>query len=183
MTFTKIKKFALILLCACPLLAGAAMASSEPVQMAHTSTAADTEAANKAKVKEFYEVFFNQRKLDRVVDFVDPKAVDHDVPAGTTMEQFKEMMGMWFTAFPDFKVTVLQIVADGDLVMCRFVQEGTFKGNLMGLAPTNKHMKLTSVDIIRIQNGKMVEHWSEWDRASFMHQLGLKPEDMAKLGM
>ena len=175
-----LRSAALGLLCSVPLLAGSAVL---PAPLSSRAFALSEHEANKAALRQFYETIFNQHKLEMVSQFIDPKAVDHDMPQGATMEQFQEMMGMWFEAFPDFKVTVLQMAAEGDLVMCRIVQEGTFKGNLMGIAPNNKKIKLTSVDVIRFKNGKAIEHWSEWDRVSFMHQLDLKPEDLAKLGM
>lgn len=182
MIFKHVKYLALSLTSLCVLLGYTAQAAEKPVQIA-AAPAMSTAEMNKAKTRQFYDVIFNQHKAEMMDQFLDAKAVDHDMPAGATTAQIKEMMKDWLTAFPDFSIKVLQIAADGDLVMCRYEQAGTFKANFMGIAPTNKKFKITAVDVIRLSNGKMVEHWSEWDHGAFFQQLGLKPEDMAKMGM
>jgi steroid delta-isomerase-like uncharacterized protein len=86
------------------------------------------------------------------------------------------------TAFPDLKEEIEQIVAEGDLVVTRFSTGGTFKGNIMGISPSDKKVTRQEIAIHRIVNGKIVEVREDRDNLGFMMQLGmeLKPKEGEK---
>ena len=74
--------------------------------------------------------------------------------------------GMWHTfnrvlkpAFPDLKVEIHDQVAEGDRVTTRKTIIGTHTGELMGIAATNKKVRIDVIDIVRLANGKYMEHW------------------------
>jgi predicted ester cyclase len=62
-------------------------------------------------------------------------------------------------AFPDLSVEVHDQIAEGDLVTTRKTLHGTHRGELMGIAPTGKSVSIEVIDIVRVRDGKYVEHW------------------------
>jgi predicted ester cyclase len=75
-------------------------------------------------------------------------------------------------AFPDLKVTVDNIIVEGNLVTVKLTAEGTHQGALMGIAPTGKSVRVWAIEIIRIENGKFVEHWGGPDNLDLLQQIG-----------
>ena len=67
------------------------------------------------------------------------------------------------------------VVAEGDIVAGRMTTKGTHKGDLMGIPPTGKQVEFTEIHIVRIANGKAVEHWGNQDDSTLMQQLGVMP--------
>jgi len=76
-------------------------------------------------------------------------------------------------AFPDLRLTVEDIIAEGETVVARWSCRGTHKGDLNGIAPTGKQFNVTGVSIARFTNGKMSEGFVNWDALSLMQQLGV----------
>jgi steroid delta-isomerase-like uncharacterized protein len=78
-------------------------------------------------------------------------------------------------AFPDSRVTIDDMIAEGDQVVTKKTFRGTHEGEFAGIPPTGKTVELQFVDIMRVHNGKIVEHWNCIDQLSFMQQLGVIP--------
>jgi len=74
-------------------------------------------------------------------------------------------------AFPDRRVTVDDIISDGDRVAVRVTQEGTHQGSFQGMAMTGKRVGVTAIAIFRIANGKVVDEWLSSDRLGLLQQL------------
>jgi predicted ester cyclase len=72
-------------------------------------------------------------------------------------------------------MTVEDIVAEGDKVVTRGTFSGTHKGEFMGINPTGKRISVGVIEILRIADGKMVEHWNLVDSLGMMQQLGVVP--------
>jgi steroid delta-isomerase-like uncharacterized protein len=87
----------------------------------------------------------------------------------------KEFVQQYISAFPDARVTIDQQIAEGDYVTSRWTGRGTHKGDLMGIAPTNKQVTVTGITISRIANGKIAEEWSNWDTLGMLQQIGAVP--------
>jgi steroid delta-isomerase-like uncharacterized protein len=88
-------------------------------------------------------------------------------------EGFKEFISTMRTAFPDLHVTIEDLIAEGDTVAACFTMRGTFKGELMGMAPTGRQLTFPEVVIIRFENGKEVEATAYANMLSFNEQLGI----------
>ena len=86
---------------------------------------------------------------------------------------FKQVVQGYRTAFPDLSLTVEAQCSDGDLVCTRWRSEGTNDGELMGMPATGKHVVVTGLSMDRVQDGKVVESWNQWDNAGMMQQLGV----------
>jgi steroid delta-isomerase-like uncharacterized protein len=73
-----------------------------------------------------------------------------------------------FTAFPDMRFTVEDVVAEGDKVVVRYSIQGTHQGPFMGLPATGKAFTTTAIVILRFENGKIAEEWFQGDDLGMM---------------
>lgn len=80
-----------------------------------------------------------------------------------------------YTAFPDLKRPVEDLVAEGDKVVARWTSVGTHQGDFMGIPPTGKTVTTSGITIFRLENGKIVEEWSESDMLGMLQQVGAFP--------
>ena len=133
---------------------------------------------NKALSRRFMEEVVNRGNISLVDELVAPDFVEHEeLPPGITpgREAIKQLPAIFRSAFPDFKVTIDDLIAEGDKVVVRTTWSGTHKGEFMGLAATGKGVSFGVIDIIRIAGGKFVEHWGQMDNMGMMQQLGVVP--------
>ncbi len=134
---------------------------------------------NKALARRGLEEVWNQGKLTAIDELTAPNATYHDpnVPGGkfTGPEGVKQFVQIYRAAFPDVRITINDQIAEGDKVVTRWTATGTHKGQLMGIAPTNKRAIVTGVDIDRFHDGKVVEAWASYDMFGMMQQLGVVP--------
>lgn len=134
---------------------------------------------NKALARRGLEEVWNQGKLSTIDELVASNATYHDpnVPGGkfTGPDGLRQFVQIYRGAFPDVQISVNDQIADGDKVVTRWTATGTQKGQLMGIAPTNKHATVTGVDIARYQDGKVAEAWASYDMFGLLQQLGVVP--------
>jgi steroid delta-isomerase-like uncharacterized protein len=132
---------------------------------------------NKALMRRFYEEI-GKGNLAVVDELIAADLVEHSpfVPGQAPGRQGTlELFTMIRTVFPDLRITVEDIVAEGDKVVSRGTFSGTHKGEFMGIAPTGKQITVGLIEIVRIVAGKMVEHWNVVDNLGMMQQLGAVP--------
>jgi predicted ester cyclase len=129
---------------------------------------------NKALVQRFFEEIINQRNLAALDQFVLPGGINHTVPPGMPQET-NLFLGQYLNAFPDVQATVEDLMADGDKVVARVSYRGTHRGAFRGIAPTGKQIAVMGINIFRIANGKLVEHWGLTDRLAVLNQVGVVP--------
>lgn len=135
---------------------------------------------NKNNFKRLYEEVFNQGKLDVAEELIGPNVVEHQKQPGVDPnaagpELVKQIARFFRSAFPDLHIAVDDLISEGDRVAARVTISGTHQGELMGIPPTGKRVEVSSIDIIRFENGKAAEHWGETDIMSMMQQLGVVP--------
>ena len=136
--------------------------------------------ANKAVVRRFVEEFQNQNRVDAIDELVSRDFVNHsgtvrDVPGmerATDFEGMKVIDRMWRQAFPKQRVTIRDMAADGDKVWTNKTFETVHEGEFMGIEPTRKAIAVDAIDIMRVTEGKIVEHWAVQDMWGLMCQLG-----------
>ncbi len=133
----------------------------------------DTEH-NKSTYRAFIQQVFNEGRLDALDEFLAPSYVIRDAPPETPpgAEGVKSVVAMFRGAFPDLEITLDDVIAEGDTVAARSTLRGTHRGSLFGIAPTGKSVSITSLTMVRIVNGRLVESWIKNDTASLMNQLG-----------
>ena len=79
-------------------------------------------------------------------------------------------------AFPDLRLTVEDNFSSEDMVAARVSFRGTHRGECQSIAPTGKEVAFSSIEIDRMVDGKVAEHWFEMDLLGLMGQLGTLPE-------
>lgn len=133
-----------------------------------------TAEANKNVIRQFIETW-NRGDLPGVAAFWSPEVihhtrVDHDV------DDISSSYDVVMQAFPDLRWEIDDIIAEGDKVVTRLTCYATNLGSYMGAPPTGKRVKCRSVDISRVVDGKIVEHWGLLDELHLMEQLQLVPD-------
>jgi steroid delta-isomerase-like uncharacterized protein len=136
---------------------------------------------NKALVRRFVDEVQSGGNIDAIDELCSPEFVNHSAPpeVPSNREGVKQVMAMFRQAFPDSYFTVEDMVAEGDKVATRKTFHGTHQGEFMGIPPTGLEVSTGLIDIVRVADGKVVEHWSMGDTLGMMQQLGVtsQPED------
>ena len=104
-----------------------------------------------------------------------PAMVDHAPWPGHTpdLAGFEAGLAEMRLSFPDLSAEVLRIVAQGDLLAVHFKMSGTQLGPFMGAPATGKTFAIEAMDIVRLQDGRIAEHWGVMDAAAMAARLGL----------
>jgi len=117
--------------------------------------------SNKTLIRTYFEEVFNNHNLKSVYKYFIP-------PGG---ERFKEIFSNYLSGFPDLHCTLDHIMAEEDKVAVFATWYGTQKGEFQGIPATDKHTTFRSVDLYRISNGKIIEHWDVVDTLTMLRGL------------
>jgi len=138
--------------------------------------------ANKNVVSRFNMDFISTGNRAAFEELLSSEFVDHNAipgfPPGAE-GAWQLLNGMYRSAFPDLVVEIHDQVAEGDQVATRKTFHGTHKGSLMGIPPTGKRVQIGVIDIVRIANGQIVEHWNVVDTLGLLQQVGAVPAPQA----
>ena len=132
--------------------------------------------ASKALVRRFYAEI-DKGNIEIIDELVGENYIDHNpppFPLPPGREGVKEAFRIFQKATPGFH-TIEDQIAEGDRVVTRLTSYGKHEGDLPGAPRTGNEMKMTSITIHRIANGKLVEKWSEKDVMGFLQQIGVIP--------
>lgn len=131
---------------------------------------------NKINVRRGFEEAINQNRLDLFDELLAPNYVNHNMPAPQPGPAgMKAVLGMFMTAFPDFHVTVEDVIGEGDHVSSRGYFAGTHRGDFQGIPPTGKPVNVSYIDFWHAESGMMVENWVQLDMVGLLQQLGVMP--------
>lgn len=131
---------------------------------------------NKALTHRLFDEEFNQGNPAAIDEIIDANYLDHSaLPAPAPgPEGFKKRAEMLRAAF-DPKMTFGEFLAEGDLVSFTWTLSGIHQGVFANVPPTGKAVTVSGINIERFQNGKIVEHWSQFDGIGLMRQIGVLP--------
>jgi predicted ester cyclase len=121
---------------------------------------------------------FGQGRMESVDELIAPDFVDHDPLPGMPpdREGFKQVVQMFRSAFPDFRVELQHTVVEGDRVVDHIRSFGTHSGEFLGLAPTGKPIDTSAIVISRLDDeGRIVERWQRFGAMQLMQQIGVIP--------
>jgi len=141
-----------------PIIAGVKAASAEK---------------NKELMARFIEEVWNRGHLEVADEIFHPQATSPSAPqlpvgpAGV-----RAIATLFHSAFPDFHMTIEDLIAENDVVVGRFTQGGTHRGEFMGIAPTHRQVQFTEIGILRVAGDQVIESWYETDMLGFLQQLG-----------
>ena len=119
----------------------------------------------KLLVRRFIETVVNTGDLDRITDFIALAAAE---------DAKRHILGVRST-WPDLTVTVEDQIAERDLVVTRVTARGTHKGQFHGIPPTDKTIVIEGVNIDRVRDGRIVEHWGAANTLEALLSIGALP--------
>ena len=85
----------------------------------------------------------------------------------------RKLYGYMRAAFPDFHTKIHWQIVDGDRVTTYKTYDGTHEGDFLGIAPTHRKIHFETVDVMRVRDGKITDHWGVGNLFSLMQQLGV----------
>jgi steroid delta-isomerase-like uncharacterized protein len=131
--------------------------------------------ANKATIREFFELVWNQGDEAAIDRFIAEDAAGNDPDFGMGREGFKRQWRQWQAAFPDLHFAIEEMVAEGDTVVARWTLTGTHQGPFLGLAPTGRTIRVRGMSLDHLENGVLVSGFDGWDNLGLRQQLGMVP--------
>jgi steroid delta-isomerase-like uncharacterized protein len=136
-----------------------------------TTTASD---AAKAVVRRNTEEVQGKGNFDVFEELFANDFVDHTTQPGTTPDKdgVRKLYTYMREAFPDFHAEIHWQLADGDCVTTYKTYHGTHEGPFLGVAPSHRKIHFETVDVMRVRNGKITEHWGVANLLSLMQQIG-----------
>lgn len=138
-----------------------------------SAMAQDVTEQNKQLLASFAKEVFVQKDLTHLQQYLRDDYIQHNplVPQG--LAGFQQFFSEWFQAVPDWHYQLEKLVAEGDMVWAYGVYSGTQQGDWLGIPKTGKKYSIHAVDIFRVENGKLAEHWDVIDTYGLFKQLGV----------
>lgn len=129
---------------------------------------------NKAVARVFFDEF-SKGNLEAVADLMADDHVFHFPLLPGPVDKIGHVAGQTGVkaAFPDYHMEVTEQVAEGDMVFNRLHITGTHLGEFMGRPGTGRSFEMSTFNIMRIRDGKVVDEWDEFDTLGFLDQLGI----------
>ncbi len=131
---------------------------------------------NKKLVQRLFDEGMSLKNLNVADEILDASYTNSNFPGAVGPEGFKQVMTGFLTAFPNMKLHVEEIIAEGNTVATRGYFTGTHDGDFMGIPASGKNVKTNYMDFFHFANGKCVENWVQMDMVGLMQQIGAMPE-------
>ena len=133
---------------------------------------------NKQLLRRWFEEVWNKGRADAIEEMFDENGIAHglsDDPSNPLKgpRNFRPLHTLFREAFPNMKVVIEDMVAEGDKVAARCSVRGKHEGDFLGRAATQSPVHFTGITICRIANGKIVEAWNNFDFMAMHKQIGL----------
>jgi predicted ester cyclase len=116
---------------------------------------------------------FGAGDLDVLDELVSEQVIEHQYGLPRDREELKQAIAGLRRAFPDLSYSVIATTFDGEKVWGHFRARGTNLGPFYGSEPTGLEMEIDVIDVVRVVDGRLVEHWGVPDRFALLDQLGL----------
>jgi steroid delta-isomerase-like uncharacterized protein len=129
------------------------------------------DTANLAIVRRLLEEGWNQGRLEVVDELVAHDAMPAHQSPSPGRQSWKDAIVMYRSAFPDLNYRIDDLFGAEDKVVLRWTATATDTVGFMGRPPTGRRASATGINIYRIADGMLVEHWDEWDLAGLLQQL------------
>lgn len=131
-----------------------------------------TTEANKALLHRYKVEILNSRDLQALGQVAAADYVDHAAFPGQAagVEGLKQRIGTLFEAL-DPHWTIHDTIAEGDMVVLRWSHAGTHRGEFLGIPPTGETFVLRGIDMYRVHDGKIAEHWNVVDLLGFRQEV------------
>ena len=131
---------------------------------------------NKAIVRRFVDEIFVRGRHETVDELLADDFVAHTWPStGHPKDDLKSAIDRAAGGLADAQFTIEDLIAEGDRVAVRLTTAATQVGEFMGMPPSGKRYSIEEIHIFRLRDGKVVEHWHQFDQMGMMRQLGFMP--------
>jgi steroid delta-isomerase-like uncharacterized protein len=140
-------------------------------EMSSTSESREI-AQNKEIVRRFMDECWNKGDQQAMRDLIADKCRYHD-PAFPGVENLPQHIMTCRSGFPDLNFTTEDMIAERNEVVVHWTVRGTQRGPFLGVQPTNRACTVSGTSITRVEGGKIVEHWADWNVLTLMQQLGV----------
>jgi steroid delta-isomerase-like uncharacterized protein len=131
-----------------------------------------------ALIQHFVDMI-NNHDVSTMPQHTAPGHIDHNPVVADGIEANQAFWVGVFTAFPDVKVVMHDLVVEGDKVAGRFEYTATHQGPFLGIPATGRTVNFQSIDIWRVEDGLLAEHWDQLDMGDIFRQLGATPQAAA----
>jgi predicted ester cyclase len=138
-------------------------------------------AQHKETVRLLFEEDISRGNEAVSADIIHPDFFDHTNPPGMQhgLKGHLAIVRLFRAAFPDQWWQIEDLIAEDDKVVARTTMTATHTGDFFGIPPTGRPVTLTGVHILRLQEGRIAEHWGSNDDLGLMRQLGVIPDPAA----
>ena len=133
---------------------------------------------NKALFRRFMDEIADKKNLGAIDEFMATDFVEHEqLPPGTPAgrEGARFFFTQWRQGFPDGRARLDMEIAEGEFVVCHETWTGTHSGEFFGIPASGRPVTFRVIDIVRISDGKVREHWGVADNFGLMQQIGAIP--------
>lgn len=120
---------------------------------------------NKEIVRRYFDERWNHHNLDICDELLAPSDID----------DAKEFVRSIHATFGNMRLTILDLLAEGNEVAIHWRLEGTHQGDYKGVAATGKPVMYQGIALLRVEDGKIVDDIAYWDNLSILQQLGAVP--------
>jgi steroid delta-isomerase-like uncharacterized protein len=125
--------------------------------------------------RRIFEEVWNGKNIAAINELMATDYVHHDPQSpqfSGGREGYKQLVEYYLKAFPDSHFTIDQEIQEGNTAVTRWTVRGTHRGDLPTMPATGKTFSVTGITVGRLQDGKFVESWNNWDALGLMQQLG-----------
>jgi pSer/pThr/pTyr-binding forkhead associated (FHA) protein/ketosteroid isomerase-like protein len=156
----------------------ATVVSSGPAVTARIAMPVSTAEEHREMFERWFEELWNKKNYSITQELVHPDFTAHGA-GGQDIKQgpngVADMVRTWHTAFPDGKMTMDDIITEGEFSVIRMTFRGTHTGDFYGNPPSGNKVEVTSIGIDRVVDGKITEGWGELNMLGLMQQIGAIP--------
>lgn len=132
-------------------------------------------SGNVERFRRLIDEGFTGGNLDVVDELIAPECVEHQRGNRSGVDGAKEVIRTLHRWMSDFSLTIEDVAVAGDIVWARNRARGVNTGSVMGNPPSGRLVEIDVIDIVRFEDGQVVEHWGIADQLGMMLQLGLMP--------
>ena len=144
---------------------------------------------SKLLINRFVEELWNERRLEVADAIFGTDCVTHQLQSGVPVDAvprgpqaMKEHVAGWIASFPDLRLSIEQILSEGDRDVTQLLMEGTHQGAWLGIPATGKKVQIRMFTVHRVVEGKIVEDWVLVESLGFFQQLGVVPSTADLVG-
>jgi steroid delta-isomerase-like uncharacterized protein len=114
----------------------------------------------------------NEKRIELFDEFIHPDYNNHNPQVQPGPAGVKAFFRHYLDAFPDTKVSIEDVIEEGDRISARFTYNGTFTNAFMGYSPNSAPIQMRSIDIWHVRDGKLAAHWDELNLLEVFQQIG-----------